>query len=64
MLNSTATRIIFDQNKRAVGVEFIHNGQLNRVSVGKEVVVSGGFSIKIIFLMTAITFQFIKVSNN
>lgn len=42
MLNSTATRIIFDENKRAVGVEFVHNGQLQRVDVGNEVIISGG----------------------
>ncbi|KAF7399439.1 hypothetical protein HZH68_008031 [Vespula germanica] len=42
MLNSTATKILFDNNKRAVGVEFVHDGKLNRVSVAKEVVVSGG----------------------
>ncbi|XP_017890997.1 glucose dehydrogenase [FAD, quinone] [Ceratina calcarata] len=42
MLNSTATRILFDNNKRAVGVEFVHDEKINRVSVAKEVVVSGG----------------------
>lgn len=42
MLNSTATRILFDQNKQAVGVEFVHNDQLHRVNVLKEVIVSGG----------------------
>lgn len=42
MLNSTATRILFDNNKRAVGVEFVHDGKIHRVSVAKEVVVSGG----------------------
>ncbi|KAH0954706.1 hypothetical protein HN011_007305 [Eciton burchellii] len=42
MLNSTATKILFDENNRAVGVEFVHNGMVKRVSVLKEVVVSGG----------------------
>lgn len=42
MLNSTATKIIFDENKRAMGVEFVNNGQLQRVSVANEVVISGG----------------------
>lgn len=42
MLNSTVTRILFDNNKRAVGVEFDHDGKIHRVSVAKEVVVSGG----------------------
>lgn len=42
MLNSTATRILFDENNRAVGVEFVHDGKIQRVSVAKEVVVSGG----------------------
>ncbi|KYN01695.1 Glucose dehydrogenase [acceptor] [Cyphomyrmex costatus] len=42
MLNSTATRILFDENNRAVGVEFLHDGMTKHVSVAKEVVVSGG----------------------
>ncbi|XP_011262046.1 glucose dehydrogenase [FAD, quinone] [Camponotus floridanus] len=42
MLNSTVTRILFDENNRAVGVEFVHDGKVQRVSVAKEVVVSGG----------------------
>lgn len=42
MLNSTVTRILFDQNKQAVAVEFVHNDQLHRVNVRKEVIVSGG----------------------
>lgn len=42
MLNSTATRILFDRSKKAVGVEFVHDGELHRVSVDKEVIVSGG----------------------
>ncbi|KAK0162809.1 hypothetical protein PV327_006555 [Microctonus hyperodae] len=42
MLNSTVTRILFDQNKQAVAVEFVHNNQLHRVNVRKEVIVSGG----------------------
>lgn len=42
MLNSTATRILFDRSKRAVGVEFVHDEQLHRVTVDKEVIVSGG----------------------
>lgn len=42
MLNSTATRIIFDNNKKAVAVEFQKDGKLHRVNVEKEVVVSGG----------------------
>lgn len=42
MLNSTATRILFDNNKRAVGVEFVHDGKVLRVSVAKEVIISGG----------------------
>ncbi|XP_023287481.1 glucose dehydrogenase [FAD, quinone] [Orussus abietinus] len=42
MLNSTVTRILFDKNKRATQVEFVHNGRIHRVGVGKEVVISGG----------------------
>lgn len=48
MLNSTVTRILFDRNKKAVGVEFEHDGQLHRVAVDKEVIVSGGI-IKLFF---------------
>jgi len=44
MLNSTATKILFDENDRAVGVEFVHDGMTKQVSVAKEVVVSGGNS--------------------
>lgn len=47
MLNSTVTRIIFDESKRAVAVEFVNNGELQRVGVDKEVVVSGGTHIYI-----------------
>ncbi|XP_034948721.1 glucose dehydrogenase [FAD, quinone] [Chelonus insularis] len=42
MLNSTVTRILFDHDKQASAVEFVHNGQVQRVGVNKEVVVSGG----------------------
>lgn len=42
MLNSTATKILFDDNKRAIAVEFVHNNTLHRVNVLKEVIVSGG----------------------
>ncbi|XP_018044473.1 PREDICTED: glucose dehydrogenase [FAD, quinone]-like [Atta colombica] len=42
MLNSTATKILFDENNRAVGVEFLHDGMMKHVSVAKEVIVSGG----------------------
>ncbi|XP_043267087.1 glucose dehydrogenase [FAD, quinone] [Venturia canescens] len=42
MLNSTVTRIIFDENKQAVGVEFSHDDKIHRVAVSKEVIVSGG----------------------
>lgn len=45
MLNSTVTRILFDENNRAVGVEFVHDGKTQRVSVAKEVIVSGGNSL-------------------
>ncbi|XP_033217048.1 glucose dehydrogenase [FAD, quinone]-like [Belonocnema kinseyi] len=42
ILNSTVTKIIFDEKKQAVGVEFVRNGKLQRVGVDKEVIVSGG----------------------
>ena len=43
ILNSTATKIIFNEEKKAVGVEFVRNGKLQRVGVYKEVIVSGGY---------------------
>lgn len=53
MLNSTVTRIIFNSEKVATGVEFIKNGQLNFVKVEKEVIVSGGilFFIFLIYIV-------------
>ena len=45
MLNSTATKIIFDKKKKATGVEFFYNGKFKRVSVKKEVIVCGGYTI-------------------
>ncbi|XP_014208424.1 glucose dehydrogenase [FAD, quinone] [Copidosoma floridanum] len=42
MLNSTATRVLFDRSKKVVGVEFVHLGEVHRVAVNKEVIVSGG----------------------
>ncbi|XP_044018252.1 glucose dehydrogenase [FAD, quinone]-like [Aphidius gifuensis] len=42
MLNSTVTKIIFNSEKVAIGVEFFKNGQLHFVKVEKEVIVSGG----------------------
>ncbi|XP_051160864.1 glucose dehydrogenase [FAD, quinone]-like [Leptopilina boulardi] len=42
LLNSTVTRIIFDINKKAVAILFLQNGQLKRVSVTKEVILSAG----------------------
>ncbi|XP_015592925.1 glucose dehydrogenase [FAD, quinone] [Cephus cinctus] len=42
MLNSTVTRIIFDNNKRAVAVEFVHDDKIHQVAVNNEVIISGG----------------------
>ncbi|XP_043478006.1 glucose dehydrogenase [FAD, quinone]-like isoform X2 [Leptopilina heterotoma] len=42
MLNSTATRIIFNHNKRAIGVEFYKNGKFMKIRVNKEIIISGG----------------------
>ncbi|XP_046416620.1 glucose dehydrogenase [FAD, quinone] [Neodiprion virginianus] len=42
MLNSTATRVLLDSNKRAIGVEFFFDGKLHQVMANKEVIVSGG----------------------
>lgn len=41
MLNTTATRIIFN-GKTAVGVELYKDGKFFNVSVDKEVIISGG----------------------
>lgn len=54
MLNSTVRKIIFDNNKKAVAVEFNKDGKLHKVGVKKEVIVSGGnfnkfFSITVLF---------------
>lgn len=49
MLNSTVTKILFDNNKRAVGVEFVHDNKLQRVAVAKEIVVSGGAVFSLYF---------------
>lgn len=40
--NSTATKIYFDEKKRATTVEFVKNGKAQNVTVGREVVVSAG----------------------
>ncbi|KAG8040199.1 hypothetical protein G9C98_000769 [Cotesia typhae] len=42
LLNATVTRIIFNNNRQAIGVEYSKSQQLRRVSVRKEVIVSGG----------------------
>ncbi|XP_051160813.1 uncharacterized protein LOC127281240 [Leptopilina boulardi] len=42
MLNSTATKIIFNKNKKAIGVEFYKNDKYIHVGINKEVIVSGG----------------------
>lgn len=47
LLNATVTRIIFNNNRQAIGVEYSQNNQLKRVSVRKEVVVSGGNLFKL-----------------
>ncbi|XP_051160896.1 glucose dehydrogenase [FAD, quinone]-like [Leptopilina boulardi] len=42
MINSTVSKILFDRNKKAIGVEFYKNGKLIQVKVNKEVIVSAG----------------------
>lgn len=39
--NAQATRILFE-GKRAVGVEYRHNGELKQARAGREVILSGG----------------------
>nr|XP_045592400.1 glucose dehydrogenase [FAD, quinone]-like [Procambarus clarkii] len=40
--NAHVTQIIFDENKRAVGVRFVHKGEMKMALVKREVIVSGG----------------------
>lgn len=40
--NSIATKIIFDKEKKAIGVEFTKNGEKMNVTVGREVILSAG----------------------
>ncbi|XP_044018253.1 glucose dehydrogenase [FAD, quinone]-like [Aphidius gifuensis] len=42
MLESTATKIIFDSQKRATGVKFVYKGKEYQVDAKKEVIVSAG----------------------
>lgn len=42
MINSTVTRIVFDDHKNAIAVEFYKNGKLFKVGIEKEVIVSAG----------------------
>ncbi|XP_043478003.1 glucose dehydrogenase [FAD, quinone]-like [Leptopilina heterotoma] len=42
MLNTTATRIIFNNNKTAIAIEFYKNGRFTKVGINKEVIISGG----------------------
>lgn len=41
-INSTVTKINFDGEKRAVGVEFTKNGTKQKVRVGREIILSAG----------------------
>jgi choline dehydrogenase len=40
-LHALTTRVLFDQN-RAIGVEYLQNGRLQRVGAEREVILSGG----------------------
>lgn len=40
-MNALATRILFEEN-RAVGIEYVQNGQTKSARAGREVIVSGG----------------------
>ncbi|CAG9839983.1 unnamed protein product [Diabrotica balteata] len=42
MLNSTATRILFDDNKKAYAVEFVYNNKTFTVKAHKEIVLAAG----------------------
>ena len=41
-VNTLATKVLFDADKRATGIEFIRNGVKGSVNAKKEVIVSGG----------------------
>lgn len=40
--NSTVTKIVFDNNKTAVAVEFFKNGEPRNVTIGREVILCAG----------------------
>ncbi|XP_050515277.1 glucose dehydrogenase [FAD, quinone] isoform X3 [Diabrotica virgifera virgifera] len=42
MLNSTATRILFNKNKKAYAVEFVYNNQTFTVKAKKEIILAAG----------------------
>lgn len=42
--NSTVQRVIFDRNKRAIGVEFVKNGECVCAYAQKEVIISAGIN--------------------
>ncbi|XP_046753934.1 glucose dehydrogenase [FAD, quinone] [Diprion similis] len=41
-LRAQATRIIFNKNKRAIGVEYVRDGRMNAVRVRREIISSSG----------------------
>ena len=42
VVNTMATKVVFDDNKRATGIEFIRDGVKGSVKAKKEVIISGG----------------------
>ena len=42
LTDSLVTKVLFDSNKKAIGVEFTRNGKKYRVNANKEIVVSSG----------------------
>jgi len=42
LANSQVVKILFDENKKATGVEFFKNGQKHQVNATKEIIISAG----------------------
>lgn len=51
---STATQIIFDKNKRAIGVEYVKEGKCIRAYVRKKVIVSAGIKSPQLLMLSGI----------
>lgn len=52
--NSTVLRILFDENKRAIGVEFLKEGQCYHAFAKKKVIVSAGINSPEVLMLSGI----------